>query len=50
MTGDINYRITKNDWSHFNQLNDYSYRLPAALEASRWHPVYTLFSLIIKSP
>ncbi|WP_198315763.1 cellulose binding domain-containing protein [Chitinophaga tropicalis] len=24
-TGDIQYRITKQDWSAFNQLNDYSY-------------------------
>lgn len=28
-TGDINYRITKQDWSAFDQRNDYSYRLPS---------------------
>jgi hypothetical protein len=25
-TGDIQYRITKNDWSAFNQTNDYSFK------------------------
>jgi hypothetical protein len=28
-TGDINYRIAKQDWSAFDQRNDYSYRLPS---------------------
>jgi hypothetical protein len=28
-TGNIQYRITKSDWSNFNQLNDHSYK-PAA--------------------
>ncbi len=45
-TGDINYRIAKNDWSNFNQLNDFSYRLPAALAENARVTVYYQNNLI----
>src|SRR5205085_7713567 len=34
-TGNIQYRITKADWSNFNQSNDYSYKSGAMSENSR---------------
>jgi hypothetical protein len=34
-TGNIQYRITKADWSNFNQSNDYSYKAGAMSENSR---------------
>jgi|GEM_PF-477300 len=34
-TGNIQYRITKNDWSNFNQLNDYSYQVGSMAENSK---------------
>jgi len=34
-TGNIQYRITKSDWSNFNQLNDYSYQIGSMAENPR---------------
>lgn len=34
-TGNIQYRISKNDWSNFNQLNDHSYKTGAMAENSK---------------
>lgn len=45
-TGDINYRIARNDWSNFNQLNDFSYRLPAALAENARVTVYYQGNLV----
>lgn len=45
-TGDINCRIAKHDWSNFNQLNDFSYRLPATLAENARVTVYYQGNLI----
>lgn len=39
-TGNIQYRITKADWSVFTQANDYSYTTPAPLAANEHMTVY----------
>jgi Glycosyl hydrolase catalytic core/Concanavalin A-like lectin/glucanases superfamily/Cellulose binding domain/Secretion system C-terminal sorting domain len=45
-TGLIQYRITKSDWSVFDQRNDYSYVLPAALAENGNITVYYKGQLI----
>lgn len=45
-TGNIDYRISKQDWGAFSQLNDYSYRLPAAIAENAKVTVYYQDSLI----
>ncbi|MDI3320864.1 glycoside hydrolase family 98 domain-containing protein [Pinibacter soli] len=46
-SGDINYRIAKQDWSAFDQRNDYSYRLPSvALSENTRVTVYNGTNLI----
>lgn len=39
-TGSIQFRITKNDWSNFNEANDYSYKIAAPLADNTHVTVY----------
>lgn len=45
-TGSIQYRITKSDWSAFDQNNDHSYTLPATLAENARITVYYKGQLI----
>jgi hypothetical protein len=45
-TGNIQYRITKADWSVFTQANDYSYTAPAPFAANEHITVYYQGQLI----
>ncbi len=45
-TGDIQYRISKSNWSNFNELNDHSYKAKAALAENMNVTVYYQGQLI----
>lgn len=45
-SGNIQYRISKSDWSPFNELNDYSYRVNAAMAENADITVYHKGALI----
>ncbi len=45
-TGNIQYRISKSDWSAFNEANDYSYKVAAASDTNSRITVYYRGQLI----